>query len=225
MGANSPDAVLAIVHGGWSSLRGTSQLLEALAVLPPRFRLVMAGDPSPPLLAALARLGIEQRVACIGWQNYDDLFQYTCSSDIGVLLYSNNDLGNFFAGPTRLTEYLACGIPVLGCHFTGLQLLMLKHGVGLCADPDSPEDIARGLLDLEAARRDGRFARGMIRQRFLDIFAFDHWESAVCDAFDKLMDSPPLPPRPIRPSLSTIGGPLYVPSRPTISHEGDSARV
>lgn len=211
LGANSPDDVLVIVHGGWSSLRGTSKLVEALAALPPRFRLVMTADPNPALQAALARIGLEQRVACIGRQKYEDLFQYTSSCDIGVLLYANNDLGNFFGAPTRLTEYLACGLPVLGCHFTALQLLTLKYGLGLSADPESPRDIARRLLELEAGRHEGRFSRAVIRQHFLDVFAFDHWEEAVCRAFDELMDSPPLPSRPIRPSLSGIGGPLAGP--------------
>jgi glycosyltransferase involved in cell wall biosynthesis len=220
LGANSSDDVVVMLHGGWSPLRATSQLLEALATLPPRFRLVMTTDLTPQLAEAFARLAIAQRVVCIGQQSYDDLFRYTCSADIGVLLYSNSDLGNFFQAPGRLTEYLACGIPVLASHFTGLQLLMLKHGVGLCADPDSPADIAGRLLDLEAGCRDGRFNRTVIRQRFLDVFAFDHWEDAVCRAFDELMDSPPLPSRCIPPRLSSIGGPLYVPSSPTTSHEG-----
>jgi len=224
LGATSPDDVLAIVHGGWSSLRGTSKLVEALAALPPRFRLVMTADPNPALQAALVRLGIEQRVRCIGRQKYEDLFQYTSSSDIGILLYANNDLGNFFGAPTRLTEYLACGLPVLGCHFTGLQLLLLKHGIGLSTDPESPQDIATRLLELEAARRDGRFSRAEIRRRFLDVFAFDHWEDAICRAFDELMDSPHLPPRPIRPNLSAIGGPLYVPSPPRIGSREHSSR-
>jgi glycosyltransferase involved in cell wall biosynthesis len=217
LGANSSDDVLVILHGGWSRLRSTSRLLEALAILPPHFRLVMTTDPSPPLLAEFSRLGIEQRVVCIGRQKYEDLFRYTSSSDIGVLLYANNDLGNFFQAPGRLTEYLACGIPVLASHFTGIQLLTLKHGIGLCADPDSSEDIARRLLDLEAGRRERHFSRAVIRQRFVDTFAFDHWEEPVCRAFDELMDSSPLPARPVRPNLSTIGGPLYVPSQPRTS--------
>ena len=119
----------------------------------------MTAHPTPPLPAETARLGIKDRVVCIGRQTYEDIFQYTSSSDIGIMLYANNDLGNFFQGPGRLTEYLACGLPILASNFTGLQLLTLKHGVGLCADPDSPEDIAQRLLDLEAGRRDGRFSR------------------------------------------------------------------
>ena len=217
LGASSPDDVVLILHGGWSRLRATRELLEAMALLPPRFRLVMTTDPSPPLQAATARLGIEGRVVCIGRQSYEDLFQYTSSSDIGILLHANNDLGNFFQAPGRLTEYLASGIPVLASHFTGLQLLTLKHGVGLCADPGSPQDITERLLDLEAGRRDGRFSRSVIRQRFLDVFAFDHWEDTVCRAFDEVLDSSPLPSRPVRPILSAIGGPLYVPSLPAIS--------
>ncbi len=223
MGADSSDDVLVMLHGGWSRLRATAELLEAMALLPPRFRLVMTTDLSPLLAATFARLGIERRVVCIGHQDYEQLFQYTCSSDIGVLLYKNNDLGNFFQAPGRLTEYLACGLPVLASHFTGLQLLSLKHGVGLCADPDSSEDIAARLLDLEAGRRDGRFSRTVIRQRFLDIFAFDHWEDAVCRAFETLVDSPPLASRSFPPSLARLAGPLYVPSPPTISHEDWSA--
>jgi glycosyltransferase involved in cell wall biosynthesis len=225
LGANSPDDVLLMLHGGWSPLRTTRELLEAIALLPPRFRLVMTTDPGPPLPAEFARLGIEDRVVCIGRQNYEDLFQYTSSSDIGILLHANNDLGNFFQAPGRLTEYLASGIPVLASHFTGLQLLTLKHGVGLSADPGSPEDIAKRLLELEAGRRDGRFSRSVIRQRFLGVFAFDHWEDAVCQAFDEVMDSSPLPSRPIRPNLSTIGGPLYVPSRPKTSRGDHSAKA
>jgi glycosyltransferase involved in cell wall biosynthesis len=215
LGAKSCQDVIVMHHGGWSPLRATSQLFEALATLPSRFRLVMTTNLSPPLLAEMARLGIEQRVACIGRQRYEDLFQYTSSSDIGVLLYANNDLGNFFQAPGRLTEYLASGIPVLTTHFTGLQLLTLKHGIGLSADPGSPRDIADRLLELEAGRRDGRFSRDAIRQHFLDAFAFDHWEDAVCRAFEEVLDSRPLPAHPIRPSLSAIGGPLYVPERPS----------
>lgn len=217
LGAQSSQDVIVMHHGGWSPLRATSQLLAALAILPPRFRLVMTTDPSPPLQAEVARLGIEQRVACIGRQKYEDLFQYTSSSDIGILLYANNDLGNFFQAPGRLTEYLASGIPVLASHFTGLQLLMFKHGIGLSADPGSPQDVARCLLELEAGRRDGRFSRGVIRQRFLDVFAFDHWQETVCRAFDELMDSSPLPLRPVRPDFSTMGGPLCAPSEPWMS--------
>jgi glycosyltransferase involved in cell wall biosynthesis len=176
-------------------------------------------------MAELARFGVEQRVVCIGRQKYEDLLRYTCSSDIGVGLYSANcDLGNFFGASCRLAEYIACGLPVLASHFTAFQLLALKHGVGLCADPDSPKDIAQRLLELEAGRRDGRFGGAVIRQRFLDVFAFDHWEEAVCRAFDELMDSSPLPARPLRPNLSTIGGPLYVPSGRTIGCEERSAK-
>jgi hypothetical protein len=103
---------------------------------------------------------------------------------------------------------MACGLPILGSHFTGLQVLLSTNGIGVCANPESPEDIASRLIDIEAGLRAGAFDRAVIRQRFLDTFAFDHWRQAVVNAFANALSGKSIsvssPPR-----FSTLGAPCY----------------
>ena len=82
---------------------------------------------------------------------------------------------------------MACGLPILASHYTALQLLTLKHRVGICADPNSARGIARVLLEMETAIHAGAFSREAIRETFLRHFAFEHWEEAICGAFDSLL--------------------------------------
>jgi glycosyltransferase involved in cell wall biosynthesis len=209
LGARHADDVLLMLHGGPAPLRATEQLLAAVALLPARFRLVMTARRGPSLDSELLRLGIGDRVICLGPVDYLELFSYTSSADIGIMLHVNNDLGNFFQGPGRLTEYIACGLPVLASHFTGLQVLVARHNIGACTNPGSPEEIASRLLELEGGLRGGRFNRAAIRRRFLEAFAFDHWERTVRDVFMQALKPSKFPRCSPPPDFARIGSPLY----------------
>ena len=209
LGARGSGDVLLMLIGGRSPVRATDQVLAALASLPQRFRLAMTAEPSPELEQILTRLGVAGRVTCLGRLDYLDLFRYISSSDIGVMLHVNSDFGNFFQGPGRLTEYLACGLPVLASHFTGLQLLMSRHGVGVTVDPGSPGSIASGLLALETGIRDGRYERSFIRRRFEDSFAFDHWERRIQDVFARVLESPRKDVSLAAPDILSLAAPMY----------------
>jgi glycosyltransferase involved in cell wall biosynthesis len=188
MAGGCEDAFILRLHGGFSLRRMVPQLLEALSILPQRFRLAMAGDsggaPAPELARLIQELGIADRVVLLPRLDYSGMLEYTASSDAGVLLYANNDLGNFFQAPGRLTEYLACGLPVIAPRFTGIENLVLRYGIGRCAEPGNIRDLAAGILGLESDVRSGRLSPPAIRARFETHFAFDHWEPQVTAAFE-----------------------------------------
>jgi glycosyltransferase involved in cell wall biosynthesis len=182
-------AFVLMLHGGYSELRMVPQLLRALALLPDRIRLVMtgSGNRNHELEGMLRELGLKRRVVTLPGLGFCDLLAYTVNADCGVLLYQNNDLGNFFTSPGRLTEYLACGLPVLASNHTGLEDLVLKYGLGEAVLSTEPESIAAGVLRLEAAVQQGRFHRQTMRKQFLGHFAFEHWEPVVVGAFRQLV--------------------------------------
>ena len=121
---------------------------------------------------------------------FGDLLAYTVNADCGVLFYQNNDLGNFFTAPGRITEYLACGLPVLASNHTGLEDLVLKLELGETVVSTEPESIAAGVMRLAAAVSHGRFQRQTMREKFLQRLAFDHWEPLIVEAFRQLMAGP-----------------------------------
>lgn len=220
LGAKGPHDVLLMLHGEPSLLRSTDALFAALATLPPRFRLVTTAELTASFKAQLERMNLDDRVICLGHLDYEKLFTYTASTDIGIMLHANTDLGNFFQGPGRLTEYLACGLPILASHYTALQLLTLKYNLGLCVDPRSPDQIAAGLLQMERSLWAGALTHSAIREAFLRFFAFDHWEAAICHAFNSLSDPhPSLSYAP--PDFGALGAPVFTVPLPSATRSSE----
>lgn len=183
------DAFVLMLHGSFAEIRMVPELLQALSLLPPRFRLVMMGAEhrKAEVDGVLRSLNLLARVVRLPRLGFPEMLGYTVNADAGVLLYQNNDLGNFFTAPGRMTEYLACGLPVLGTNHTGLENLILKYGIGEAVDSTDPRAIAGGIERLAARRATEPALRNTMRQRFLDHFAFDHWAPRVVEAFERLV--------------------------------------
>jgi glycosyltransferase involved in cell wall biosynthesis len=133
------------------------------------------------------RLGVRDRVLMLPPLDYASLLTYTANADAGVLLYDNNDLGNYFTSPGRLTEYLACGLPVLASRFAGLESLVYRYGIGECVDASDPKSIAIGITKLEAGIASGQFEHDNLRQCFERHFAFERWAPQIVEAFEGLL--------------------------------------
>jgi len=191
MAGGCDDAFLLRLHSGFHPRRMVPQLFEALSRLPERFRLVMSGradgSAEPGAARLLRKLGVAGRVVTLPRLDYRTMLEYTASSDAGILLYANNDLGNFFQAPGRLTEYLACGLPVVASRFTGIENLVVRYGIGRCAEPGDPAKLAEAMLALENDTRTGRFSPALMRRRFETHFAYDHWENRVVTAFEQAL--------------------------------------
>jgi glycosyltransferase involved in cell wall biosynthesis len=188
MAGGREDAFVLMLHGGFNTLRRVGELFEALVGLPDRYRLVMtsSGANEPMVDQMLDKLGIRSRVLRLGRLDYAELLEYTVNADAGVLLYANNDLGNYFQAPGRLTEYLACGIPVIATNYLPLENLIFKHNIGVATDSSSPLDIMRSIQVLDAERRGGNLDASAIRDTFVREFSFEKHEPEICAAFDSL---------------------------------------
>jgi glycosyltransferase involved in cell wall biosynthesis len=184
----SHDAFVLMLHGGYSERRLVPELLHGLAMLPRTVRLVMTNVEHRKGEAdrTLARLGIEDRVLRLPRMAFGDMLAYSVNADAGVLLYKNNDLGNFFTSPGRLTEYLACGLPVLASNHTGLEALVLRHGLGETTREPTPEAIADAIRALMERKATGVLGREVMRETFVRTFASDNFRDRVVEAFRTL---------------------------------------
>lgn len=152
------DAVLLAAGGPYMDRRRSKQLVRALAHLDQRYCLVFTGlsTDNPKRGTCLAEAegyGVRDRIVLLPRLAYYDLLALYAACDIGILLYCDTDLANFYQGPGRVTEYLRAGIPFVTSDYPGLELLTLKYGVGAAARSTDPVDIARAIRSLEP--RDG----------------------------------------------------------------------
>ncbi len=72
-------------------------------------------------------------------------------ADAGVVDYSFSvepTANQRYCAPTKLYEFMACGLAVLGSDNESLRSIIEQEGMGLCARGDSPRDLALALSEM-----------------------------------------------------------------------------
>jgi len=143
----SDDAVIVLYQGLLAATRCLVELAQSLAFLPGTVHIVLAGAGDAAYEQQLHNEAarFRGRIHLLPWTPREQLQHITNSADIGVLLYRNDGRNNFYAAPNKLYEYLFAGLPVVASAFPGLMEIVDAGGYGSCADPSSPEHIARAI--------------------------------------------------------------------------------
>jgi glycosyltransferase involved in cell wall biosynthesis len=180
------DAPVLIMHqGSFAPLRCGESLVRALALLPQNYLLVFTGMPADSeatrrLRVFAGSLGVAQRVTALDRLAFETMQQHSAACDLGLLLYPNDGIGNFYQAPGRLTEYLSCGLPVVTSNFPGLELLVLKHQLGTVADPQSPESISAAIrLIGDQGANNLRAWRQKLRELSLNELCYDRYAGRI----------------------------------------------
>jgi glycosyltransferase involved in cell wall biosynthesis len=153
-----PKWKLVLHTGAYSEERCSDALLRALACLPHDYVVVFIGVVPNSHAEQLTRnagqnLGLHKRIIFVNRMPFNEILRIAASCDVGILLYPDDTLGDFFAAPGKLTEYIGCGIPIIASHFPGLELTILKYDLGKVCDPQDPSSIAEALQLLGARNK------------------------------------------------------------------------
>ncbi|RUO62615.1 glycosyltransferase family 4 protein [Pseudidiomarina insulisalsae] len=129
--------------------KNVGAVIEAMAYLPDRFHLTIAGDG--PLQAALKRrvreLGLENRVQFSGWVGYEQKIELLQQQDMFVLPSQFDAFGMGFL------EAMSAGLPVVALR-TGPCSDVVPHGrVGLLVDDCDPQKLAVTIQDCLAEHK------------------------------------------------------------------------
>lgn len=146
----TPETVQVIMGTAASNfaLKGTLVLVRALAFLPERFRLYVAGGRSSAACRRLAaRLGVERRVTFLG--KVDDMRSFYHALDLFVLPTFYDACSN------AVLEARACGLRVLSSDANGSSVFLPSGQV--TPHPEDARDLARRLLDLNGQAAPGPF--------------------------------------------------------------------
>lgn len=106
----------------------------------------------------------------ITFQEAQDMLR-TCSVGVAVfeyLSFSNGNLGTI--GNTKIFEYMAAGLPVIGSNFPTWKTLLEDGGCGLCVPPGDQEAIEQALRTLldnpQKARKMGEMGRHLVLEKY-----------------------------------------------------------
>jgi glycosyltransferase involved in cell wall biosynthesis len=167
-----------IIHAGplsWGY--AANELLKAIEIVKdqiPKMRFIVLGGVKDEtglidkkLLKSLLENGTLDLLPSIP---YKEVTMWLARSDIGINLVLPINIGHILAAPRKLYEYLAAGLAVVGADVPTIRTVIQQSDCGVVVNPESSEDIARGILELVEnpclLRRFGKNARKASEEKY-----------------------------------------------------------
>lgn len=180
--ADGKEPILIVHQGPLRTNRCGLELLAALATLPRHYLLVVTGMERDELDVMASYIGqsLIGRIILPGKMEFQEMLDVTASCDLGVLLYPNDGIGNYYQAPGRLSENCRSSIPSIASAFPPFeQIACHADFIALC-DPTDPHDIARAAQRLGDLTPAVRAQLGKAAQCFaLKALAFERNMAAV----------------------------------------------
>jgi glycosyltransferase involved in cell wall biosynthesis len=169
---DAPGAFRLLAAGGLVPVKDHASLVAALARLPARIRLDIAGDG--PLRARLEadvrRHGLEERVRLLGFVQHDELVRRLRAGEWDAVVQSSLDRGELREGvPVALMEAMAAGVPVAATR-SGAVHELVAPGCGLLVPAGDAGELAAALrllaADPDLRARLAAAGRARVREHF-----------------------------------------------------------
>lgn len=150
------DTVLVLYQGAITAARGLPRFMEAMTLLPPHIRMIVAGDgPDLELLRAMgneARFG--GRIDFLGRVLNTEVASVATLCDIGIVTYAYDTRNSLLCAPNKVFEYAQAELAVLASDQLPLRNLLGGRPWARTLAPEAtPEIAAVEILALSAAAR------------------------------------------------------------------------
>lgn len=145
---NSQDFLIIYV-GSLTQVQNLKTVIEAANCLEkyPKIKILMVGEGEDKenLIQAAKKL---KNISFIDGQPTERIVELINATDLGLISLSKNKFFSDNALPTKTSEYLGCGKPIVACAGKNLKELIEKNQVGIVVDPGDSQMLAQAILDL-----------------------------------------------------------------------------
>jgi glycosyltransferase involved in cell wall biosynthesis len=146
----APHIRVALYQGYLQPDRGLDILVKAAPFLEQEVVIVLMGEDRLGTLARLEALitseGVADRVKIIPAVPYEELLEWTASSDMGLIVYPPDYSQNVqMMLPNKLFEFLMAGVPVLASPLEAVAEVIRAYGVGQVVSSLAPPDIGAAI--------------------------------------------------------------------------------
>jgi glycosyltransferase involved in cell wall biosynthesis len=145
----------AIYTGGITEFRGVWQILEAVKRVKKKkndFNLLFLGHWFPFQLKKEMELfikdnGLDNHVSMLNAVSYSEVGEYYRKSKIGLGIFLPI-LTHHIILQIKIFEYMNYGLPIICSNFGHIKNIIQRHQCGIEVNPEDPDEIAEGLLNL-----------------------------------------------------------------------------
>jgi len=139
-----------LYQGGFQEGRGLRQLIETFKYLSDEYSLLMVGDGPlrDDLERAVRKMHLNYKIFFTGMVSLNELSEYSKVADLGVILFENNCMNNYYASPNKLFEYIHASIPVLAPDYPFFREIIEKYDVGVLINKIESKTIANKIKNI-----------------------------------------------------------------------------
>jgi glycosyltransferase involved in cell wall biosynthesis len=134
-----------------ASRRHVEDLIHAMNLCGDKFVLIILGNSFKGydkfLLGLIDKFQLTGNVFILGPVPHTEILKYMSSCDIGIALYRNDNLNNYYCASNKLYEYIALGKPVITNNYPGLLDYIHTFRQGICLDEVTPESLAKAFVN------------------------------------------------------------------------------
>ncbi len=144
------EAVTLVYFGYLNKGRGLEYVIQALKLLPERFRLLLigGGDLEAGLKSLARDPGLEDRVEFTGWVEPDKGRQYLERGHIGLNLLDGRSVSYYYSLANKTFDYLQAGIPAIHMDFPEYRLMSQQYECLILLEKPDAELVARAVLQI-----------------------------------------------------------------------------
>jgi glycosyltransferase involved in cell wall biosynthesis len=195
VGQEAPaDAVLMVYPCIGRASMLTRELIQAFRHLPARYRLATVAGSGSYQEACLEEVRVSDLSDRITWVDPmpdHELRRYVACADIGATLADARQSSGFFMyAPSKLSSFVANGIPFVAPDFPSIEAVVYRYGLGLCCDPYDPADIARAIRQLVEEPPGLEERRRHVRAMFEEHLNFEVHGHRLVAALHELLKEP-----------------------------------
>jgi glycosyltransferase involved in cell wall biosynthesis len=154
--------------------RYTRELIDIFRELAPDFSLDLVGPMEPKLRAEIDRVFRDNPAANVKFLPaipYGGMSDLISNYHVGIALYKNNNINNYYCAPNKVYDYLMNGVPVVANDYPGLMKVLEGGKVGACVAEVDLKNF-RSALELICSERRWENITDEVRNRY-------SWEAQI----------------------------------------------
>lgn len=144
------DQKIVLYTGLIAALRHIEELIDSMNVCGEEFILIILGEAfkgyDEILRGRINELGLTDRIFLHEAVPHAEILRYMASCDVGIALYRNTDVNNYYCASNKVYEYIALGKPVVTNNYPGLVETVERFGQGVCVAEVCPESLAEAYV-------------------------------------------------------------------------------
>ncbi|MBA5850901.1 glycosyltransferase family 4 protein [Clostridium sp. cel8] len=181
-----------IYVGGLREDRGIFKILEAVETIKDKdFKYIFVGPFETSEFESKCKNFVEDKlsqndITFTGKIPHTQVFDYLKLSDAGFVLLQPGNWRYVNSEPIKLFEYMSSKTAVIGSNFPMIENVLTKSGSGILVRPDSPEEIARAIIEVAENLNKAKI---MGESGYKDVTKVYNWnvcERELLDAYSQL---------------------------------------